>query len=98
MSDGEQVVGSIPSRRGCRRFRPARGRERTRRLTHLIRVQVERNAPDPAGTIPTVMGILHRAALKMVYTVQGIAGPDLPIGLLRDRIGCQPRLLASSLP
>ena len=33
-----------------------------------------------------MMGILRRAVLNMARVVQRHVGPDLPIGLLRDRI------------
>ena len=50
------------------------------------------------GNAPDVMGILHRAALNMLRTIQRKLETDLSIGLLRDRIGRQPWLLASALP
>ena len=50
------------------------------------------------GNAPAVMGILRRAALNMVHTVQQNPGSFVSIGLLRDRIGRQPWLLAPSLP
>ena len=46
---------------------------------------------------PTVMGILRRAALNMVRTVQQNFRPDLSIGLLRDKIRRNPTLLAPLL-
>ena len=50
------------------------------------------------GHAPAVMGILRRAALNMVRTVQQNLSSYVSIGLLRDRIGRQPWLLAPSLP
>ena len=44
------------------------------------------------------MGILRRAALNMVRTIQWKLETDVSIGLLCDRIGCQPWILASALP
>ena len=44
------------------------------------------------------MGILPRGALNMVRTVQQNSGPDLSIGLLRDRIGHRPWILVYALP
>ncbi len=49
------------------------------------------------GHAPAVMGILGRAALNMVRTVQQNFRPDLSIGLLRDKIGRNPALLAPIL-
>ena len=48
------------------------------------------------GHAPAVMGILGRAALNRVRTVQQNFRPDLSIGLLRDRSGRNPALLAPS--
>ena len=45
-----------------------------------------------------VMGIPGRAALNRVRTVQRNSGADVSIGLLRDRIGRHPRILAAALP
>ena len=50
------------------------------------------------GRGPAVMGIFQRAALNMVRTVQQNIGPNVSIGLLRDRIGCHPWILAAALP
>ena len=50
------------------------------------------------GNAPAVMGILRRAALNMVHTVQQQFRSYGSIGLLRERIGRQPWLLAPSLP
>ena len=50
------------------------------------------------GHAPAVMGILRRTALNMVRTVQQNLGSHVSIGLLRDRIGRQPWILAPSLP
>ena len=47
---------------------------------------------------PAVMGILRRAALNMVRTVQRNLATDVSIGLLRDRIGRRPWSPASALP
>ena len=47
---------------------------------------------------PAVMGILRRAALNMVRTVQQNFSADVSIGLLRDRIGRHPWILAAALP
>ena len=49
------------------------------------------------GHAPAVMGILRRAALNMLRTVQQNFRPDLSIGLLRDKIGRNPALLAPIL-
>ena len=46
------------------------------------------------GHAPAVMGIPGRVALNMVRTVQQNFRPDLSIGLLRDKIGRNPTLLA----
>ena len=45
-----------------------------------------------------MMGILRRATLTMVRTLQRNFSPDVSTRLLRDRIGCQPWILASTLP
>ena len=50
------------------------------------------------GHAPAVMAILRRAALNMVRTIQRKLETDVSIGLLRDRIGRQPWLLAAALP
>jgi len=50
------------------------------------------------GHAPAVMGILRRAALNMIRTIQRNFRPDVSIGLLRDHIGRQPWILASALP
>ncbi len=47
------------------------------------------------GHGPAVMGILRRAALNMVRTVQQNCCADVSIGLLRIRIGCHPWSLGS---
>ena len=49
------------------------------------------------GHAPAVMGILRRAALNIVRTLQQNFRPDLSIGLLRDKIGRNPALLAPIL-
>ena len=49
------------------------------------------------GHAPAVMAILRRAALNMVKTFQQPFEPDVSMGLLRDRIGRQPWLLAPIL-
>ena len=49
------------------------------------------------GYAPAVMGILRRAALNIVRTLQQHFRPDLSIGLLRDKIGRNPALLAPIL-
>ena len=50
------------------------------------------------GNAPAVMGVLRRAALNMLRTLQRNFSPDESIGLLRDRIGRQPWILAAALP
>ena len=50
------------------------------------------------GHAPAVMGILRRAALNMLRTLQQHFSKDVSIGLLRDRIGRQPWILAAALP
>ena len=50
------------------------------------------------GHGPVVMGILRRAALNMVCTVQQNFSADVSIGLLRDKIGRHPWTLAAALP
>ena len=50
------------------------------------------------GHGPVVMGILRRTALNMVRTVQQNCSADVSIGLLRDRIGRHPWILAAALP
>ena len=50
------------------------------------------------GHGPAVMGILRRAALNMVRTLQQNFSADVSIGLLRDRIGRHPWILAAALP
>ena len=50
------------------------------------------------GHAPAVMAILRRAALNMVRTIQRKLETDVSIGLLRDRIGRQPWILAAALP
>jgi len=47
---------------------------------------------------PAVMGILRRTALNMLRTIQRKLETDVSIGLLRDRIGRQPWILADALP
>ncbi|MCY3660399.1 MAG: ISAs1 family transposase [Caldilineaceae bacterium] len=49
------------------------------------------------GHAPAVMAILRRAALNMVKTFQQQFEPDVSMGLLRDRIGRQPWILAPIL-
>ena len=49
------------------------------------------------GHAPAVMGILRRTALNMLRTIQRKLETNVSIGLLRDRIGHQPWLLASAL-
>ena len=49
------------------------------------------------GHAPAVMGILRRAALNIVRTLQQHFRPDLSIGQLRDKFGCNPVLLAPIL-
>ena len=49
------------------------------------------------GHAPAVMAILRRAALNMVKTFQQQFEPDVSMGLLRDRIGCRPWILAPIL-
>ena len=49
------------------------------------------------GHAPVVMGILRRAALNIVRTLPQHFRPDLSIGLLRDKIGRNPALLAPIL-
>ena len=44
------------------------------------------------------MGIFRRAALNMVRTVQQNLDTNVSIGLLRDRIGRHPWILAAALP
>ncbi|MYC62952.1 MAG: ISAs1 family transposase [Caldilineaceae bacterium SB0661_bin_34] len=50
------------------------------------------------GHAPAVMAILRRAALNMLRTIQRKRETDVSIGLLRDRIGRQPWILAAALP
>ena len=50
------------------------------------------------GRAPAVMAILPRAALNMLRTIQRKLETGLSIGQLRDRIGCQPWILAAALP
>ena len=50
------------------------------------------------GHGPAVMGILRRAALNMIRTVQQNFSADVSMGLLRDRIGRHPWILAAALP
>ena len=50
------------------------------------------------GNASDVMGVLRRAALNMVRTIQRKLEMDVSIGLLRDRIGRQPWILAAALP
>ena len=50
------------------------------------------------GHAPAVMGILRRAALNMLRTLQQHSGTHVSIGLLRDRIGRRPWILAAALP
>ncbi|MXZ24402.1 MAG: ISAs1 family transposase [Caldilineaceae bacterium SB0665_bin_21] len=51
-----------------------------------------------SGHAPAVMGILRRTALNMLRTIQRKLETDVSIGLLRDRIGRQPWILADALP
>ena len=50
------------------------------------------------GHAPAVIGILRQAALNMLGTIQRELETDVSIGLLRDRIGCRPWILAAALP
>ena len=50
------------------------------------------------GNAPAVMGILRRTVLNMIRTMQRKLETDVSIGLLRDRIGRQPWILAAALP
>ena len=50
------------------------------------------------GDAPDVIGILHRTALNMLRTLQRKLETDMSIGLVCDRIGHQPGLLAAALP
>lgn len=50
------------------------------------------------GYSPDVMGILRQVALNRVRTMQQNSGPDVSMGLLRNRIGHHPWILASGLP
>ena len=45
-----------------------------------------------------MMGIFRRVALNMVRTVQQYFSTDVSIGLLRDKIGRHPWILAAALP
>ncbi|MCY4522540.1 MAG: hypothetical protein OXC13_17415 [Caldilineaceae bacterium] len=49
------------------------------------------------GHAPVVMGILRRAPLNMLRTLQQNFSADVSIGLLRDRIEHQPWILAAAL-
>ena len=51
-----------------------------------------------SGNAPAVMAVLRRTALNMVRTIQRKLETDVSIGLLRDRIGRQPWILAAALP
>ena len=48
--------------------------------------------------VPTVVGIPGQATLNMVHTLQQNFSVDVSIGLLRDRIGHHPWILAAALP
>ena len=50
------------------------------------------------GNGPAVMGVLRRTALNMLRTLQQNIRTNVSIGLLRDRIGRRPWILASQLP
>lgn len=50
------------------------------------------------GYGPAVMGILRRAALNIVCTVQQNCSTDVSISLLCDQIGRHPWVLAAALP
>ena len=50
------------------------------------------------GNAPAVVGILRRTVLNMIRTMQRKLETDVSIGLLRDRIGRQPWILAAALP
>ena len=47
---------------------------------------------------PAVMAILQRTSLNMLRTIQRKLEMDVSIGLLRERIGRQPWILAAALP
>ena len=49
------------------------------------------------GSAPAVQGILRWTVLNMVRTLQQNFRPDLSIGLLRNKIGHNPALLAPDL-
>ncbi|MCY3659830.1 MAG: hypothetical protein OXG36_12545, partial [Caldilineaceae bacterium] len=70
----------------------------SRRLTDLLVQFREDDCRIRTGHAPAVMGILRRAALNMLRTIQRKLETDVSIGLLRDRIGRQPWILASALP
>ncbi len=68
-------------------------------LHHTLDVQFrEDDCRMRTGNAPAVMGILRRTALNMIRTIQRKLETDVSIGLLRDRIGRPPRILAAALP
>ena len=51
-----------------------------------------------SGHAPAVMAILRRTVLNLLHTIQRKLETDVSTGLLRDRIGHQPWILAAALP
>ena len=58
----------------------------------------EDDCPMRSGHAPAVMAIPGRTALNLLHTIQRKLETDVSTGLLRDRIGCQPWILAAALP
>ena len=50
------------------------------------------------GNVPAVMDILRQTTLNLVRTIQRKLETNVSIGLLRDRMGYRPWILASALP
>ena len=89
--DAETLLALV---RGHWRVPSGRGNGLHRTLDVQFR---EDNCRLRRGHAPVVMGILRRAALNIVRTLQQNFRPDLSIGLLRDKIGRNPALLAPIL-
>ena len=90
--DAEKVLAIV---RGHWRVPSGRGNGLHRTLDVQFR---EDDCRLRTGHGPAVMGILRRAALNMVRTVQQNFSADVSMGLLRDRIGRHPWILATALP
>ena len=86
------------TRRPCWTSSAATGGSRTACTAPWTCSSARTTAACARGMPRAVMGILRRAALNMLRTLQQNFSKDVSIGLLRDRIGRQPWMLAAALP